>query len=143
MCCGRCIACGNSTTCAVGFRKARRFGQAVSSFEKPNVAGATTALGQLIGRQGWYRFLLGNPKQARTLLERSLDLLQSSEDRAGRAVTLSYFGIEDYALGNYPQALQSVGESLALYRALDDPWGVALCLSILGQIHLEQGKIEE
>src|SRR5206468_327749 len=96
---------------------AAMFGQAASSLQTSNSGGAATALGQLTARQGWFCFRLGQPKQAHALLEHSLNLLQSSDDAAARAVTLSYLGIEDYKLGNYPQALQSTLESLALYRA--------------------------
>jgi tetratricopeptide (TPR) repeat protein len=56
---------------------------------------------------------------------------------------LIYLGIEDYTLGKYPQAHESTRESLALYRALDDQWGIALCLNILSQIYVEEGKIQE
>jgi tetratricopeptide (TPR) repeat protein len=121
---------------------AAMFGKAVSSLQTSNSGGAATALGQLMARQGWFCFRLGQPKQARALLEHSLNLLQP-DDRAARAVTLIYLGIEDYQLGNYPQALQSTLESLALYHALNDHWGIALCLNILSQIYLEEGKIQE
>jgi predicted ATPase/DNA-binding XRE family transcriptional regulator len=119
------------------------FGKAVSSLQTSNSGGAATALGQLMARQGWFCFRLGQPKQARALLEHSLDLLQSSADGAARAVPLIYLGIQDYQLGNYPQALQSTFESLALFRALNDHWGIALCLNILSQIYLDEGKIQE
>jgi predicted ATPase/DNA-binding XRE family transcriptional regulator len=118
------------------------FEQAAAALQSSNSDGAATAVGQLIARQGWFYFRLGQPKQARALLEHSLNLLQPG-DRAARAVTLIYLGIEDYALGNYPQALQGTRESLALYRALNDHWGIALCLNILSQIYLEEGKIQE
>jgi predicted ATPase/DNA-binding SARP family transcriptional activator len=95
--------------------------------------------------QGVFSHRLGRSEQARALLKRSLDMLDElawtapdgahcpPEDiQRGRAFALWRLGNLASELDR-PAALRLYRHSLALYRALQDPWGTASVLEALGR----------
>jgi predicted ATPase len=101
--------------------------------------------GRLLTWQATYCFWQGQFHQATSLLDRSLDLLERSQlaaldTRAERAAVLFGLGrVHQEALDRHGRqnAAHLLRQSLALYQALDDPWGMAKVLVLLGQNALE------
>jgi predicted ATPase/transcriptional regulator with XRE-family HTH domain len=125
------------------------FGQAAQSLEVEGGAGPAQrlALGQVLSYQGFCYFRNGQHPQGRALLERSLELLQPIADslprRAARSNALAFLGIITYRMGDYPQGRRLLEEALAAKRALDDRWGIALCLRQLGLAAYALGEYAE
>jgi len=91
---------------------------------------------------------LGRNESAQKTLERSLSLLDGPEmiaqdTRSERAFALRQQGNVAMWLGEYEAARGLFGESLALYRELDDLWGAAIALVGLGWTAWNLGKFAE
>jgi predicted ATPase/transcriptional regulator with XRE-family HTH domain len=127
------------------------FGQAAQSLEADAEGQAgpaqRLALALVLSYQGFCYFRNGQHPQGRALLERSLELLQptagSLPERAARSNALAFLGIITYRMGNYPQGRRLLEEALATKRALDDRWGIALCLRQLGLAAYALGEYPE
>jgi DNA-binding SARP family transcriptional activator/predicted ATPase len=96
------------------------------------------AMARLLAWHGWFSWLLGHIDVANTHLNASLLLacdgdLETDDRRAARAFAL--YGLGHVNAGTEQSAAGSAWEeSLVLYRALGDQWGVAQVLLGLGQL---------
>lgn len=80
--------------------------------------------------------------RARVLLEESLELWRSLENRPGRAYALYNLGTVAHARGDYEQATTYYKESVVLLRVLGERRGIALALNSLGMTVLCQGDAQ-
>ena len=97
---------------------------------------AKLVLAQILAWQGVFNRLLGYTDTAEALLEKCLHLLDdpalAAEDtRPAKAFALLQLGSSTFVAHN--TVYQRYRQSLDLYRALDDPWGIAMALSSLGR----------
>jgi tetratricopeptide (TPR) repeat protein len=88
--------------------------------------------------------------EARTWIEAALDLAQSSEQLesepelvALKAKVLNVAGYMEMALSDYEQAYAYFERGLALYRKVDDKWGIAWSIRNFALIDLAWGKYSE
>ena len=112
------------------------------------------ALGQVLSYQGHFCFRQGQHPQARDLLQRSLTVLQALDDKPGAAeqthlvrfassTTAAFLGMVTAMMGDYAEGRRWLQESLAVKRALNDRWGIVLCLRELGLAAYHQGEYAE
>jgi predicted ATPase/DNA-binding SARP family transcriptional activator len=75
-------------------------------------------------------------EQGKLLLEQSLVMFRElgTEGRRGMAYALRNLGWVAYQQEDYSRAKALLEESLALFRAMDDKFGIAECLLILGDV---------
>lgn len=85
-------------------------------------------------RQGRFCILLGRFKQAKTLLEESLEVFGREDTPNEVAFALSYLSEVQFHLGEFDSALKLSEESLSLYRMIGDRNGTANSLINLGKI---------
>jgi DNA-binding SARP family transcriptional activator len=96
--------------------------------------------------QGRFNRLLGNADLAAQLARQSLSLLDSpalagQDTRPEQAATLLEIGQQTT---NLVEARRWFEQGLTLYRSLDDPWGTAQALYLLGyQLILQPGSYDE
>jgi tetratricopeptide (TPR) repeat protein len=120
-------------------------GQPVSAEE----AAATTPaemqrlVAKALAWQGYFCWILGRTELAWQLLRRGLALLerlelQGHDTRAERARALLLIGGTTVD-SNRQEAKRLYEQSLALYRAVDDPWGIAEALAYLGRTERRLG----
>jgi predicted ATPase/class 3 adenylate cyclase len=102
----------------------------------PLHAGAFTAAGRLARH-------LGDYGGAIALLERSLELARSFQDRRAEALALHELGaLAGLADGNAAREVALTEASLALWRELGDSWGTARTLNNLGYEAYLQGDLD-
>ena len=80
---------------------------------------------------GWAAQNQSDLVQAVTLFETSLALYDQAGNRAGLAEALVDLGIALYLQGDYARAVRVKAEGLALYRELDDSYGIAFSLLMI------------
>ncbi|MEO8665287.1 MAG: tetratricopeptide repeat protein [Ignavibacteria bacterium] len=85
--------------------------------------------------------LQGDLKYAKTLLEESLELLTTQDDKPGEAVTLRELGTIEMNKGEYEKAQKYYEDSLSIYTELKDEAGISSCLNNLGNKFHFQGDI--
>jgi tetratricopeptide (TPR) repeat protein len=111
-------------------------------------------LGQVLSYQGHFCFRQGQHPQARDLLQRSLAVLQALDDQRGTAdqthviryassTTAAFLGMVTAMMGDYAEGRRWLQESLTVKRALNDRWGIVLCLRELGLAAYHQGEYAE
>ncbi len=100
---------------------------------------AAHVLGQLLIREGWMRFRLGDFAATMQLAQRGLPLLQQANDEFEVAYSLLFMGAAEWGRGEAESAQRYFHDSLALYEKLDDAWGRSGNLNNLGQLALERG----
>ena len=96
---------------------------------------------RLLTWQATFCFWQGQSDQATSLLNRSLELLErpqwaALDTRAERAAVLCGLGqVQLEAINHHDRqnAAQLLRQSLTLYQALDDPWGIAKVLVLLSR----------
>jgi predicted ATPase/transcriptional regulator with XRE-family HTH domain len=102
--------------------------------EQTRERAATLALAQLLARQGWLTFHLGQQHTAKALLEHSRALLEPLDAPVDQAFTLNYLAAVTYHMGDY------AGAQLLAHQALDRSvrsgyhHGTVIAKTILGQI---------
>jgi predicted ATPase/DNA-binding SARP family transcriptional activator len=101
---------------------------------------------KLLGWQGSFASQLGTAKEAVELAQRAVDILDRSElihqdVRAERAFALEVLGKTQELLGkdDVASAITAAEQSLVLYRALEDRWGIAYVLARLAQFNYYSG----
>lgn len=99
-------------------------------------ANAMLVLAQILAWQSVFNRLLGYTDTAEALLAECLALLDdpilaAKDTRATRAFALLQLGSSTFVANS--QFYQRYQQSLALYRQLNDPWGIAMALSSLGR----------
>lgn len=126
------------------------FRQAVTAFdpEKRDITAEETSLrGYLLVGQGSLCAHRGDLLEGQTLLEQGLALLDPVNDEGlqvqKRAFALILLGWILFLQAKYAEAEQVIHESLALYTEIDDRWGVAKSLYILGNSLTGSGRLAE
>ncbi len=79
----------------------------------------------LLCRLGFLMINREGPVEAKTVLEQSLTLYQSINDRWGMARTLDFLGGQYHFLEDHEQARSLLTQGLALYQAISDERGVS------------------
>ncbi|RIK33811.1 MAG: hypothetical protein DCC55_34225, partial [Chloroflexi bacterium] len=102
-------------------------------------------VGFLLAGQGYLCHRRGEWKQARVLMEQGVALLRQARQpvRRKQAFALLYLGWLLSAHMELEQAKQAGQESLALFTASQDRWGMAACLEMLGAIAKREGALAE
>ncbi|MCB9099789.1 MAG: tetratricopeptide repeat protein [Anaerolineales bacterium] len=123
------------------------FRLAVDHLTTPATAPEVRLLAQLLAWQGIFSHYLMLSEAASQHLQHSLTMLDSpalvAEDvRGERAFMLWQLG-EITREGDRPAARQWLEQSLALYRALDDDWGLANVLASLGWLVQHGGAYDD
>ena len=93
-------------------------------------------LAQVLASFWYYR---GYWREGRQLLERALTSTTADADNARRAQIGLHMAELAYGQGDYTAARSWLEESLAQFRHINDPIGIASALSILGLVVREQG----
>lgn len=106
------------------------------------------ALGQVLSYQGLCCWRQGQHREARELLEQSHSLLAAQPDTTAsiqhaRATMMAFRGALLQAIGEHAAGRRMLEESLEMMRALNDDWGIALCLRRLGLAVYSAGEYEE
>src|SRR5690606_38691246 len=95
-----------------------------------------TLVGFLLAGQGYLCYRRGDWRQGRSLLEQGVALLQQAEQPAGRrqAIALLYLGWVVTNRMEHEQAQRLGEESLALFTAADDRWGIVAATELLSRV---------
>jgi len=105
---------------------------------------ARLLLGAVLGSQGWFHFRCGQMAPARAALDQALTLIRSVDtvENAERCWQFVQFqmGMVAYVSGDYTTAQVALDEGLAISQRLQDDWGTAYTLAILGMVRLSQGE---
>lgn len=99
--------------------------------------------GNLLARQGWFTFHLGQQVEAKDLLERSLALLRPLDLPGVLVFPLNYLAAVNSYLGAYTEAQHLGLEGLAVSRAGGDRYGMIIANNILGQVAYSLGNYQE
>jgi ATP/maltotriose-dependent transcriptional regulator MalT len=110
--------------------------EALSSYSTP---GSAVVFGNVMAREGWFRFHLGDSAEARERLEQSLALLRSLNADAEIVFPLNYLAVVCSYLGETETTYSLCNESLRLTEATGDMYGRAVACNILGQTAYNQG----
>jgi predicted ATPase/transcriptional regulator with XRE-family HTH domain len=112
----------------------------------PDAGGASTRqqadqviLGKLLAKQGWFAGRMGQLSQAAALLRECLELTSKHDQPTAQSAILG-LGIVTYRQGAYAAAQLLFDESLAIARATDDRWSIALNLSHQGLLARARGE---
>lgn len=104
---------------------------------------AEVLLGQLLARRAAFHLRLSRYEEAKGLLQESLAIARRWQRPAEAAFALYYLALATDAAGDDETAWQWQEESLALYRAVDDQWGMAQALNALGNLRQGRGNYAE
>jgi len=120
----------------------RAFRQAAAAFETPSAATAEDAgeaehralRGLLLAGQGLFQALGGAIDAGRAHVERGIEMLRHAPQNTAReeAWVLWWLCFVVFRQGNYLEARDIAEQSLALYTELDDAWGIASSLFLVG-----------
>jgi predicted ATPase len=100
------------------------------------------ALGLQLGAALWWFWLRRvGVREGRETLERALVRDQAVRPEV-RAKALAVAGEHATFQGDYDQSLAWLEESVALYQALDDPFGLARAKLFLGDCHMDRGQAD-
>lgn len=101
--------------------------------------GTQTLYAQLLAKQGWFTFLVGQPYEAKALLEKSLVMLRPAGNLYALCFTLNYLAAVIYRLGESERAIQLCEESLILSVETNDRYDQAIANNLLSQIASGRG----
>jgi tetratricopeptide (TPR) repeat protein len=120
------------------YRDAYRAAQAVLKLNgvSPNERGAAQSH---LGMVAW---LIGRLDEAETWGQKSINILQQTEDEPNLAGAYNRLGLTYFTRGKFAAAKQAFSDSLKIRRRLGDDWGQAYCLNNLGKVAMEQGNFE-
>ncbi len=107
------------------------FGAVVAALDRPGVEARPALLGLLLGIQGESLLRLSQPGALETL-QRATQVLDAAPPGPELALVnvLSSYAATWYS----PEEVERrLNDSLAFYRAANDPWGVALTLGVIGE----------
>jgi non-specific serine/threonine protein kinase len=97
------------------------------------------ALGQL-GLVAWAQ---ADYPRAVALHARAVGELRAREDIRNLALCLNFLGVALGFGGEFDEGRDALEESIALFRELDDEWGVGIGLFDLGKVARSQGQLDE
>ena len=110
--------------------------------ELAGVADARRLLGRVLARQGGFCFRLGAYDKACELAEKSLALLERTDDGREVAFAHSVLGTVAEEQGSYEKAQKAYETSLALYGEAGDSWGMARVFDHLGDLARMVGEYD-
>lgn len=114
--------------------------RAVDAYETlGDVRGRATALAQL----AVVFVSLGEARDALDAATRTLAALDDTEDYRTRAYAYGASGRAHQMLHDLETARERLGEALTVHRAIGDVWCEGVTLGYLGDVELEDGRIEE
>jgi predicted ATPase/DNA-binding SARP family transcriptional activator len=90
---------------------------------------------------GMLASLQGEVARAQPWLEESAEIAAAAGDRRQQAYALNYLGMVMSQQG-LPECAEPLKTSLALFRELDDPYGLRLCMLLLGMGAMAAGDLE-
>jgi predicted ATPase/DNA-binding CsgD family transcriptional regulator len=96
---------------------------------------------RLAGELTYFWFLGGHYREGRSWLQQAMTVTPVPSERE-RARVVYGAGFLTYSPGDYRTADALLSEALALYRKLDDPYGIGPALASLGIVCLYQGEYE-
>ncbi len=105
--------------------------------------GIEIARGRVCGRLGWFAFQIGQPIEAISLLQRSINTLSAPDAQGERVFALNYLGAVHRHLGDHDEARRWLIESEKICREGNDRFGLTVALNILGQIAFEELEYNE
>jgi predicted ATPase/DNA-binding SARP family transcriptional activator len=105
-------------------------------------------LAKVLAWHGVFSWRMGNAQLANQLLRQGLGLLDdpslaNQDTRHERAFILLSAGIPTHYTGDRQEAKSLLNRSLALYRALEDPWGTANVQEWLSRVAYNLGAYQE
>lgn len=100
---------------------------------------AKHVLGQLLIREGWMRFRLGEFPKTLELVERGLPFLEKARDEYEIAYALLFLGAAEWGRGELAASEKFFQASYELYEKIESAWGCAGALNNLGQLAHEKG----
>jgi len=103
---------------------------------------AKHVLGQLLIREGWMRFRLGEFSKTRVLVERGLPFLEKARDEYEIAYALLFLGAAEWGRGELDASEKFFQASYARYEKINNAWGSAGALNNLGQLAHEGGNYD-
>jgi predicted ATPase/DNA-binding CsgD family transcriptional regulator len=117
------------------------FGAARAALAPLNTGSKTSRLAwaRLVVREGWFIFLMGRQRGARSMLEQSLAELRQGAEQADIIWALNYLGAICSYLGDNETTDQLGREALELADSAGDIYGRVVALSVLCQSAYEAG----
>ena len=122
------------------YQEGRRWVDEVLALPGPAVTASRAALLSGAARIAEYS---GDVKGAIDLAVESIALWRDLDDRRGLAFALFHEGIAGIMSMQLGRARTALAESLDLFRALQDPWGIALAASYLGTTYAVKPGTED
>jgi tetratricopeptide (TPR) repeat protein len=93
-----------------------------------------------LGAVAWRQYRLG---EARSHLERGLELFRSVGSRRGEAISLNGIGLVSAEQGNHEYAITCYRRSLELFQQLANRRGQSMALNNLGELYTRLGRYQE
>jgi len=90
-----------------------------------------------------FAFRAGQNDQARLMLERCLEMLNSLDEPYIRVEALTFLGIIKVLTGDLPSALKLFSDGLQIAQEIGDQWYAALCLTEVVGVRMWMGEVEE
>ena len=100
---------------------------------------AEHVLGQLLIREGWMRFRLGEFSKTLELVQRGLPLLENARDEYEIAYAFLFLGAAEWGRGELEASEKFFLASYTRYEKIDNAWGCAGALNNLGQVATARG----
>lgn len=104
---------------------------------------APLLLSKAMSRQAMFCERLNQLDDAKSILETSLQYLETSNQAKELAFALNALGTVEDILGNYDEAERIFERSLKLYQDGSDHWGLARVLINYGILHWEKGNYDQ
>ena len=101
------------------------------------------ALNAMLAHCGFFVYRQGRSEEAYAILAPSAAFLQTSAEPSAAISSLFYLGVDDWVLGRYSEARESLQEGLALSRRSGERWWEAMFDELLGMLALEQGAYDQ
>lgn len=122
------------------------FSRAIKALEKGDLQaeGANLSLLQarLMIRYGNFCDTLGDSKEGKQILLKSLAICQDLQARKETAIALYYLG-QNTMVTSVEESSRFFHESLSIFQEIDDSWGIAVSIEGLGSATLRQGDHED
>lgn len=105
----------------------------------------TVLLAVLTAELGWFKARRGNADGGRPLIEQSIEQLRAAGERNTpiEAFTVAYLAMTAQYQGRYDEARKLAQQSLESYTRLNNQWGIAMTLEVLGTAVLGLGQFDE
>jgi DNA-binding NarL/FixJ family response regulator len=115
-----------------------------AALEWADASGQAALSLRLTGALWLFWYVLGHYGEGRRWLERALEASdQTDAPRALRVPVLAGAGALAHRQGDTPRAAELMAESLAIAREVEDHWGTAWALYLLGVFATRQGAYEQ